>query len=93
MTSSTTRSCVPRSALVSPANSNYLYVAETNGRILKLTKDGALVAQLRPADGSADLTGLSDLWVDEPAGTIYAVAGNRVVRLALPDNTRTQAAF
>lgn len=80
-------------ALVSPANSHYLYVAEAGGRILKLTKDGVVVAQLRPAEGSADLAGLSDLWVDEATQTIYAVAGNRVVRLGLPDSSRPRAAI
>jgi hypothetical protein len=72
------------SALISPAGSDYLYLAEAGGRILKLTKDGALVNQLRVAEGSTDLAGLSDLVVDEANHAIYAVAGNRVVRMALP---------
>jgi hypothetical protein len=80
-------------ALVSPANSHYLYVADAGGRILKLTKDGVVVAQLRPADGSTDLAGLSDLWVDEAAQTVYAIAGNRIVRCELPDSSRPRAAL
>jgi hypothetical protein len=75
-------------ALISPANSAYLYVADANGRIVKLTKDGAVAAQFRPVDGSAELANLSALAIDEASQTIYAVVGNRVVRLALPDGSR-----
>jgi hypothetical protein len=78
-------------ALISPANSDFLYVAESNGRILKLTKDGAVAAQFRPADGNAELANLSALAVDEASQTIYAVAGNRIVRLAMPDGHRPRA--
>lgn len=70
-------------ALISPPGSPYLYVAEAGGRILKLGKDGTLVRQYRLPEGSTDLSSLSDLWVDATGRTLYAVAGNRVVRVAL----------
>ena len=78
-------------ALISPANSAYLYIAEANGRILKLTKDGAVANQFHPVDGSAELANLSSLAVDEASQTIYAVVGNRVVRLALPNGPHPRA--
>jgi hypothetical protein len=70
-------------ALINPAGSDYLYLAETGGRILKLTKEGALVRQYRLSGDSAELANLSDLWVDEETRTLYAVAGNRVISVVL----------
>ena len=70
-------------ALVTSADSNFLYVAEAEGRILKLTKDGMLVRQYMLADGDATLKGLSALVVDEERQTFHAVAGNQVLRLTL----------
>jgi hypothetical protein len=73
-------------ALVSPPNSPYLYVAESGGRILKLTKDGSVVTQYQAT--GADLANLSSFWVDEATQTMFAVAGNKVVRVGLPDQAR-----
>jgi hypothetical protein len=75
-------------ALVSPPNSAYLYVADTGGRVIKLSKDGAVVAQYLAPEG-ASLTNLSSLWVDETNQQVYAVAGNSVVRLAMPASSRS----
>lgn len=79
-------------ALVSPPNSPYLYIAEASGRVLKLTKDGNVVSQYTAA-GSGDLANLSSFWVDEATQTIYAVAGNKVVRVGLPEPGRTRLAL
>jgi hypothetical protein len=76
-------------ALASPPDSTYLYLAESNGRILKLTKEGTLIRQYRLPEGSTDLAGLTDLAVNETTGTIYAVAGNRIMLLRLPDEERS----
>jgi hypothetical protein len=69
-------------ALVSPPESDYLYMAESGGRILKLTKDGRVVGQLHLSVASEQAP-LSNLWVDEANQTLIAIVGNRVVKTRL----------
>jgi hypothetical protein len=74
-------------ALIRSTSGGVFYLAESGGRILKLSRDGHLLRQFRLPEGSTDLNGLSDLWVDEAGRVLYAVAGNRVVRVDLPPPT------
>jgi uncharacterized membrane protein len=64
-------------------NSDSLYVLERSpGRILRFNKKSGMLAAQYTSDALADA---NDFLIDEKAGQILAVAGNRVLKFGLPE--------
>ncbi|MDQ3547678.1 MAG: hypothetical protein M3439_02565 [Chloroflexota bacterium] len=73
------------SAIFTTAESEFLYVlSATDGRILRLTREGALVQQLTTGDQNSPLAGADDLVIDEASGIAYVLANDTVYTLRLP---------
>jgi hypothetical protein len=74
------------SAIYTTAESDFLYVmSETDGRILRLTREGKLIQQLTTGDERSPITGASDLVIDEESGIAYVLANETVYTLRIPD--------
>jgi hypothetical protein len=74
-------------AIAAPVGSPYIYVLhETDGRIVRLTRDGEVVQQFTtPVSGAAPiLSGATDLAIDEATGVAYILARNTVYTVRLP---------
>jgi hypothetical protein len=73
-------------ALYASAGSNYLHLLNsTDGRILRLTRDGRVVQQFVPGDEPSPMTGATDLVVDESTHIAYVLASNTLYTIRLPE--------
>jgi len=73
------------SAIFTTAESDFLYVlSATDGRILRLTREGALVQQLTTGAEDSPIAGADDLVIDEESGIAYVLANDTVYTLRLP---------
>ena len=73
------------SAIHTTAKSDFLYVTSaTDGRILRLTREGELVQQLTTGGEDSAIAGADDLVVDEASGIAYVLANETVYTLRLP---------
>jgi hypothetical protein len=79
--------------VVAPLEGDRLYIADAGtGRILEYTKDGALLRQFRPREGDI-LKDVRSIYLDEAAGALYILTGNRLYKANLPkpDQAATSA--
>ncbi len=73
------------SAIFTTAESDFLYVmSETDGRILRLTREGQLVQQLTTGDAESPIVGADDLVIDEKSGIAYVLANETMFTLRIP---------
>lgn len=84
-----TRMSNPTALCVTPAQEGgspgYIYVADAgNERILQFGKDGQFVRQFKPKRGDKSFADMTGLYVDETAGKILVLAGNRLLLANLP---------
>jgi hypothetical protein len=71
--------------LVAPIEGDRLYVADAGtGRILEYTKEGTLARQFRPREGSI-LKDVRSIYLDEAAGAMYILTGNRLYKANVPE--------
>lgn len=87
------------SAIFTTAESEFLYVlSATDGRILRLTREGKLVQQLTTGDADSPIAGADDFVIDEKNGIAYVLANDTIYTLRMPaapsgaDNTATPRA-
>jgi hypothetical protein len=74
-----------------PLEGDRFYIADPAlGRILEYTKEGTLNRQLRLRDGD-DLKDVRSIYLDETAGTMYILTGNRLYKANLPEASQTSA--
>ncbi|MEX1158333.1 MAG: hypothetical protein WEC79_05320 [Thermomicrobiales bacterium] len=74
------------SAIYADEESDFLYVlSDTDGRILRLTRDGELRQQLTTGDDDSPIVGADDLVVDEQNAIAYVLANETIYALRLPD--------
>jgi hypothetical protein len=74
-------------ALVAPLGSQYLYLLHaTDGRIIRLARDGTVVQQFTSASLGAVpvLSGAVDLSIDEAAGLAYILANDTIYTVRIP---------
>jgi len=73
-------------AIVAEPDQDFIYVLHgTDGRILRLTRDGMLAQQITMGDAAARLRGAVDLAVDEEKGIGYVLTDTAVVTVRLPE--------
>jgi hypothetical protein len=71
--------------LAVPLDGDRLYVADAGtGRILEYSKEGTLNRQFRPREGDI-LKDVRSLYLDEAAGALYILTGNRLYKANLPE--------
>jgi hypothetical protein len=74
------------SAIFTTAESPFLYVmSETDGRILRLTREGQLVQQLTTGGEDSPIAGADDLVIDEKSGIAYVLSNETVYTLRIPE--------
>jgi outer membrane protein assembly factor BamB len=72
-------------ALVATANSQYLYVLNgSDGRIVRLARDGSSAQQFLPAAGAPSITDAEDFVLDETSGVAYILAHNVIYTVRVP---------
>ncbi len=62
----------------------YRYVADQEGRILRLAQDGTLVQQFLPAEGAPPLGPIRDIAVDDILGVAYVLTDQALLSVRLP---------
>jgi hypothetical protein len=73
--------------VVTPLEGDRLYVADAgSGRILEYAKDGPLIRQFSPREGDI-FKDVRSIYVDEAAGALYVLTGNRLYKANLPEPT------
>lgn len=73
------------SAIFTTAESSFLYVlSATDGRILRLSREGDLVQQLTTGDKQSMIAGADDLVIDEKSGIAYVLAHDTIYTLRIP---------
>ena len=73
-------------AIVAEPDQSFIYVLHgPDGRILRLTRDGALAQQITMGDAADRLRGAISLAVDENRGIAWVVTGTSIVTVRLPD--------
>jgi outer membrane protein assembly factor BamB len=73
------------SAIVTSINGAYLYVLNaSDGRIVRLTRDGRIVQQFTAADSAPTLNGATDFVVDDSTGIAFIVANDTLFSVRLP---------
>jgi hypothetical protein len=71
--------------VAAPLEGDRLYVADAGaGRILEYSKEGTLNRQLRPREGDM-LKDVRSIYLDEAAGALYLLTGNRLYKANLPE--------
>jgi hypothetical protein len=77
--------------LAVPLDGDRFYVADAGtGRILEYSKDGTLNRQFRPREGDI-LKDVRSLYLDEAAGALYILTGNKLYKANLPEPVQTTA--
>jgi hypothetical protein len=72
-------------AIYTAPESAFLYVlSATDGRILRLSREGDLVQQLTTGDKSSMIAGAEDLVIDEKSGIGYVLANDTIYTLRIP---------
>jgi hypothetical protein len=78
--------------LAVPLDGDRLYVADAGtGRILEYSKEGTLNRQFRPREGDI-LKDVRSLYLDEAAGALYILTGDRLYKANLPEPVQTPTA-
>jgi hypothetical protein len=73
------------SSIYTTPESNFLYVlSATDGRIMRLTREGVLVDQLTTGDDRSPIRGAEDFVIDEKAGIAYVMANQTIYTLRIP---------
>ncbi|MDI3339135.1 MAG: hypothetical protein QJR03_01245 [Sphaerobacter sp.] len=62
----------------------YMYVADGEGRILRLTRDGAVVQQFMAGAGAPSLANIRDIAVDDILGVAYVLTDQALLQVHLP---------
>lgn len=62
----------------------FRYVADRDGRILRLSQDGTLVQQFLPAEGAPPLGPIRDIAVDDILGVAYVLTDQALLSIRLP---------
>jgi hypothetical protein len=77
--------------LAVPLDGDRMYVADAGaGRILEYSKEGALNRQFRTREGDI-LKDVRSLYLDEAAGALYILTGNRLYKANLPEAAQPAA--
>jgi hypothetical protein len=77
--------------VAAPLEGDRLYLADAGtGRIIEYTKDGTLVRQFRPREGDI-LKDARSIYLDEAAGALYILTGNRLYKANLPEAGQASA--
>jgi hypothetical protein len=75
-------------ALVAMANSQFLYVLNrSDGRIVRLARDGSSAQQFMPATDAPQVTDAEDFVLDETSGVAYILSHNVVYTVRVPPPT------
>lgn len=62
----------------------YFYIADGQGRIIRLTRDGKLVQQFESKTGEPSLSGIKDIVVDDGTSTAYILTDKELLTVRLP---------
>lgn len=74
------------SAIYTSVNSDFLYVlSATDGRILRMTREGNVVQQLTTGNAQSSIVDAEDLVIDEKSSIAYVLANNTVYTLRIPE--------
>lgn len=75
-------------ALSAQPDRPYVYVADSQDRILRLTRDGKLVQQFMSAPGAPPLSGIRDIAIDDVLGVGYVLTDRTLLSIRLPGPPR-----
>ena len=67
----------------------YYYVADSQGRIIRLDHNGQMVQQFESKDGEASLNGIQDMVVDDGTSTAYILTDKAFMTVRLPGSPST----
>ena len=74
------------SAIYTSEESEFLYVlSATDGRILRMTREGKVVQQLTTGNAQSSIVGAEDLVIDEKSSIAYVLANDTVFTLRIPE--------
>ncbi len=62
----------------------YFYVADSQGRIIRLSRDGQMVQQFEAKAGEPSLSGIKDVVVDDGTSTAYILTDKELLTVRLP---------
>jgi hypothetical protein len=62
----------------------YYYVADSQGRIIRLDRNGQMVQQFEPKDGEPSLNGIKDMAVDDGTSSAYILTNSTLLTVRLP---------
>ncbi len=62
----------------------YYYIADSQGRIIRLTRDGQMVQQFESKVGEPSLSGVKDIVVDDGTSTAYILTDKELLTVRLP---------
>lgn len=71
-------------ALSAQAGRPYMYVADGENRLLRLTRDGAVVQQFMAGSGVPELANIRDIAVDDVLGVAYVLTDQALLQVRLP---------
>lgn len=74
------------------ASSPFVHLIGTDGRVLRIARDGSLTQQFTPAPGSTLLSNALALTIDETTGIAYIVANGQLLTTRLPSPPAAPAA-
>lgn len=76
-------------ALSEQVDRPYFYIADSQGRLIRLNRDGSMVQQFEPKDGEPSFANIQTMAVDDGTSTAYLLTDKGLLTVRLPSAPQT----